>query len=271
MSRRPKRQQFPQRVGADFEQQQADLIAQEWEFWRTWTEVLFLYQVNDGVNADEAYGIRGCSELDGTLTDWKPRPMCFPRSRPPCRPLPERFAYCVRPWPCRSRCRDGPGSSTRHFPKGQTQTVLSVHDDGSYGAVPVEKAGAWETWKPSQDRHRPRGVFRETIGTLRHPVGELMDDIDQALHDIGRHLGVRMTTQGYALPSEHRPLLDRARERPDSRGGSWRGNGTRRGRSREAEATEERDATGDTRRESAMNIGIGAAALPQKPCGRRKP
>jgi hypothetical protein len=39
-----------------------------------------------------------------------------------------------------------------------------------------------------------------------------MDDIDQALHDIGRHLGVQYDAQGYALPSEHRPLLD-ARER----------------------------------------------------------
>ena len=47
-------------------------IAQEWAFWRPYTAVPFLYQINDPPNPEDGcYGIRRCA-LDGTLTDWKP-------------------------------------------------------------------------------------------------------------------------------------------------------------------------------------------------------
>jgi hypothetical protein len=61
--------------------QQAERITQEWEFWRPYTESAQLYQINDGVHADEGYGIRACN-ADGTLGDWKPSAYTVPKGDP---------------------------------------------------------------------------------------------------------------------------------------------------------------------------------------------
>jgi len=62
------------------EDQQAANIAKEWQFWQAQgCEICALYQINDGPNADEGYGIRRCLP-DGTLTDWKPAAYQVPQA-----------------------------------------------------------------------------------------------------------------------------------------------------------------------------------------------
>lgn len=64
------------------EDQQAANIAKEWAFWEAQgCAVPVLYQINDGIHADEGYGIRRCLP-DGTLTDWKPAAYVTPKGEP---------------------------------------------------------------------------------------------------------------------------------------------------------------------------------------------
>jgi hypothetical protein len=60
------------------EAQQAANIAREWAFWREEAcATPFLYQINDGPNADEGYGIRRW--VEGALDGWKPSAYTVPQ------------------------------------------------------------------------------------------------------------------------------------------------------------------------------------------------
>ena len=51
------------------------------------------------------------------------------------------------------------GSFYTYYPKGQTETILSIQPDGSREPRPVSAAGAWEKWYPSADGNR--AIFPE--------------------------------------------------------------------------------------------------------------
>jgi len=48
-----------------------------------------------------------------------------------------------------------PGQFSTYYPKGQTDTILSIQPDGVLDTRPAANAGgAWETWTPSADGNR---------------------------------------------------------------------------------------------------------------------
>jgi len=55
-----------------------------------------------------------------------------------------------------------------YYPKGQTDTVLSIQPDGSRETRPLAEAGAWETWYPSKDGNR--AIFAETAEVYAVPL-----------------------------------------------------------------------------------------------------
>jgi len=83
MTRRPKRTKWLRPDLHLTEAEQAENIAKEWAFWATFPDCRapFDYQINDGIQADESYGIRRCAP-DGTLTDWKPAAYTVPKEDP---------------------------------------------------------------------------------------------------------------------------------------------------------------------------------------------
>lgn len=164
--KRPKRTKYLRPDLHLSESQSAANIAQEWEFWRAYTDRPFLYQINDGPNADEGYGIRRF--VDGALDGWKQAAYEVPKGEPMAG-VPGNATYCI------SRALSfempgRPGEFHTYFPKGQTDTVLSVREDGHYAAMPKAEAGAFETWKPSKDGMR--AVFYETAEMYAIPLVE---------------------------------------------------------------------------------------------------
>jgi len=146
----------------------ASQIALEWEFWRPYTPVAGLYQVNDGPNPGETYGIRRCLP-DGTLTDWKPAAYQVPQEEPPMPDVPDTglATYCIsRAGSVASSGR--PGAFHTYYPKGQTATILSVQPDGRKETRPLASAGAWETWVPSKDGNR--AIFDQTAESYALPL-----------------------------------------------------------------------------------------------------
>ena len=158
--RRGKREKYLQ-VGLRLtEAQAATNIAQEWEFWRPYTERPMLYQINDGTEAYEQYGIR---RYPWDLNQWKPAAHTVPEEAPPMDDT-GKATYCIS----RSLSFEAPhkpGAFCTYYPKHgpdgqrQTTTILSVQPDGSKDMRPKDAAGAWETWTPSKDGNR--AIFEE--------------------------------------------------------------------------------------------------------------
>lgn len=55
-----------------------------------------------------------------------------------------------------------------YYPKGQTETILSIQSDGKKETRLKAQAGAWETWRPSADDMR--AVFYETAEVYAYPL-----------------------------------------------------------------------------------------------------
>jgi len=167
-----KREKYLQ-VGLQFsEEYAAAQIAKEWEFWRAYTEVACLYQINDGIHDYETYGIRRCLP-DGTLTDWKPAAYQVPQEEPPMPDDTGVATYCISR-ELSFEAPHQPGAFCTYYPKHgpdgqrQTATILSVQPDGRKDTRPKDAAGAWETWVPSKDG--ARAIFREAGEFFAFPL-----------------------------------------------------------------------------------------------------
>ena len=149
------------------ETEQAARISQEWAFWRAYTPIAALYQINDGPEPDQPqYGIRRCLP-DGTLTDWKPSAYTVPKEEIPMPDDTGTATYCIsRTGSVASTGR--PGAFHTYYPKGQTETILSIQPDGRKETRPVTAAGAWETWVPSPDGNR--AIFDQTAESYAIPL-----------------------------------------------------------------------------------------------------
>lgn len=61
-----------------------------------------------------------------------------------------------------------PGAFHTYYPKGQTDTILSIQEDGKKDTRLVSEAGAWETWVPSKDGNR--AIFDQTAEFYAIPL-----------------------------------------------------------------------------------------------------
>ena len=154
---------YPTGPGNLTDEQQAERIGQEWAFWRAYTDRPFLYQLNDGPNPDEGYGIR---RYPTDPSDWKPAAYGVPQEEPPMADT-GKATYCIA-WELSFPMPNRPGEYHTYYPNGQTATVLSVREDGSMSPISVAAAGAFETWKPSADGNR--AVFYETAEHYAIPL-----------------------------------------------------------------------------------------------------
>lgn len=150
------------------EQEQAECIAKEWEFWRAeGCAVPFLYQINDGPTS--GYGIRRCAP-DGTLLDWKPAAYQVPKEAP--MDLPKESAALVISKRESFPHPEKPNCFATWYPKGQRETILCVEADGSIGTRNLAEIGgvptAWESWEMQGDR----AVFMEAAQTRALPLVE---------------------------------------------------------------------------------------------------
>jgi len=161
---------YPTGPGNLTDAQQAERIGQEWAFWRAYTAVAVLYQLNDGPNPGETYGIR---RYPWDPSDWKPAAYGVPQEDPPMADDTGKATFCIS----RARSFEAPGKPgafhtyyPKHGPDGQpqTRTVLSIQPDGSKEMRPAEAAGAWETWVPSADGNR--AVFIEAGESFAIPL-----------------------------------------------------------------------------------------------------
>lgn len=156
------------------EAQQAERIAQEWQFWRDQNTIPFLYQLNDGPSPTELgdhYGIRRCAP-DGTLTDWKPAAHTVPKTGGPME-LPKQYASVVI-----SKRESFPHPTKANvfatwYPKGQRETILNIEADGSITTRHLQndcggEPTAWQSWTPDGDR----AVFYEAEQIVALPIVE---------------------------------------------------------------------------------------------------
>jgi hypothetical protein len=61
------------------------------------------------------------------------------------------------------------GCFSTYYPKGQTETILSISPTGERETRPADAAGgAWETWQPSKDGNR--AIFRHTTEVYAYPL-----------------------------------------------------------------------------------------------------
>jgi Tol biopolymer transport system component len=61
------------------------------------------------------------------------------------------------------------GAFSTYYPKGQTETILSISPTGERETRPADQAGnAWETWRPSKDGNR--AIFHATVEVYAFPL-----------------------------------------------------------------------------------------------------
>ena len=61
------------------------------------------------------------------------------------------------------------GNFSTYYPKGQTETILSISPEGTLDTRPATAAGgAWETWRPSKDGNR--AIFYATVEVYAFPL-----------------------------------------------------------------------------------------------------
>lgn len=127
------------------EQQCAERIAQEWDFWMRHQIPAYLYQLSDGPGPGpvEHMGIRRI-EPDGSWA-WKPCALVVPQSNPI---NPPEEIIDMQPTEVIHR-RDliplGNGKFACRYPPGASDTVMSVQPDGRIETRPANAVGAWET------------------------------------------------------------------------------------------------------------------------------
>jgi hypothetical protein len=137
------------------EQQQAERISQEWQFWtEQGADAAFVFQLNDGPTGhrEHHYGIR---RFDGT---WKPSADTFPAPAQELDMFTATFAISRRhcmPHPSK------PGYFTARYPI-HADTVLSVQPDGTIQTRPAGTHGSYEEFR-MEGNH---AVFPDVAGVV---------------------------------------------------------------------------------------------------------
>lgn len=143
------------------EDAQAAFYVEEWAFWqRHGATAAIAYQLHSGPTneREDQYGIR---RFDGS---WKPSAFTVPIA------LQESemadATYCISK---AGSFEVSPGTFCTYYPKGQTETILSIQADGTRETRPISSAGfPWETWRPSADG--ARAVFYDTAEVYAYPL-----------------------------------------------------------------------------------------------------
>ena len=167
---------YPSGEGTLTEDEQAARIGQEWAFWRRYTHVAALYQINDGPNPGETYGIR---RYPWDLNQWKPAAYQVPQEEPPMPDDTGKATYCISRT-LSFEAPHKPGSFCTYYPKHgptgerQTITILSIQPDGSKDIRLVAEAGVWEMWTPARtgtarSSRRRASSSRSRWGLSREP------------------------------------------------------------------------------------------------------
>jgi hypothetical protein len=141
---------YPNDPGGLTEEQSAANIAKEWEFWRRHgCQVPFLYQINDGPNPGEAYGIRRCGADGHPLAwddphAWKPAAYQVPQAQ---EQTTMHIGIGVEPFPASAmrvaKSLNALGDGT-YTVSNLDDTVMSVNPQGSVETRPAGTNGAWE-------------------------------------------------------------------------------------------------------------------------------
>jgi hypothetical protein len=137
---------YPTGPGNLTEEEQATAIAQEWQFWSEQDCVRpCLYQINDGLQPGETYGLRRCNP-NGSLNGWKPAAYQIPTGDDGGEPIDETQYANLTPnhvfhqddlIPLDGR----PGEYSVRFPPG-SETILSPKINGQHELRPVTSAGS---------------------------------------------------------------------------------------------------------------------------------
>jgi len=118
------------------EYDQKDRLLKEFDFWeKEECQTLFIYQLNDGLNSDEKYGIR---RTDGS---WKPAAYLFVED---LESQGEDMAdIATKGIGKEDLISVGENKYVAHYPYNE-DTVLSIQPDGSWQTRPAGTAGSWE-------------------------------------------------------------------------------------------------------------------------------